>query len=119
MRDEEFLHTLTPAESDALEDMGEPGTYPPGAVIFEQGGTADCVLLVRSGRVRVAARGASGEEVVVAERGPGASGVPCSASGRPAWTARVEGPMPQRASRASASRSRRESSSSSEIAARG
>ena len=42
--------------------MGEPGTYPPGAVIFEQGGTADCVLLVRSGRVRVAARRAGGEE---------------------------------------------------------
>ena len=30
MNDAEFLHTLTPAESDALEDMGEPGTYPGG-----------------------------------------------------------------------------------------
>ena len=71
MSDTEFLHTLTPAESDALEDMGEPGTYPPGAVIFEQGGTADCVLLVRAGRVRVAAHGADGAEQVLAERGPG------------------------------------------------
>jgi len=71
VRDAEFLHTLTPAESDVLEDMGEPGTYPPGAVIFEQGGTADCVLLVRSGRVRVAAHGPGGEDVVLAERGPG------------------------------------------------
>jgi CRP/FNR family cyclic AMP-dependent transcriptional regulator len=69
--DAEFLHTLTPAESDALEDMGEPGTYPPGALIFEQGGTADCVLLVRAGRVHVTAAGAGGEEVVLAERGPG------------------------------------------------
>jgi CRP-like cAMP-binding protein len=71
MLDAEFLHTLTPAESDALEDMGEPGTYAPGAVIFEQGGTADCVLLVRSGRVRVSAQRAGGEEIVLAERGPG------------------------------------------------
>ena len=71
MSAEEFLHTLTPAESDALEEMGEPGTYPPGAVIFEQGATADCVLLVRAGRVRVAARHADGQEVVLAEGGAG------------------------------------------------
>jgi CRP-like cAMP-binding protein len=67
----EFLHTLTPAESDALEEMGEPRTFEAGAVIFEEGGTPDCVLLVRGGRVRVATRGAGGEEVVLAERGPG------------------------------------------------
>jgi CRP-like cAMP-binding protein len=71
MSDAEFLHTLTPAESDALEDMGEPGTYPAGAVIFEQGGTADCVLLVRAGHVRVSARSTDGEDVLLAERGPG------------------------------------------------
>jgi CRP/FNR family transcriptional regulator, cyclic AMP receptor protein len=69
--DAEFLHTLTPAESDALEDTGEPRTFPSGAVIFEQGETADCVLLVRAGRVRVTARGAGDEELVLAERGPG------------------------------------------------
>ena len=69
--DTEFLHTLTPTESDALEEMGEPGTYPPGAVIFEQGGTADCVLLVRSGRVRIAARHGGRRGVVLAERGAG------------------------------------------------
>ena len=71
MNDAEFLHTLTPAESDALEDMGEPGTFAAGTVIFEQGGTPDVVLLVRAGRVRVAVRGADGGEVVLAERGPG------------------------------------------------
>jgi CRP/FNR family transcriptional regulator, cyclic AMP receptor protein len=71
VNDAEFLHTLTPAETDALEDVGEPRSYPSGTAIFEQGKTADCVLLVRAGRVRVAARGADGEEVVLAERGPG------------------------------------------------
>jgi CRP-like cAMP-binding protein len=69
--DTDFLHTLTPAESDALEDMGDPGAYPAGAVIFEQGATADCVLLVRSGRVRVTATAGDGDEVVLAERGAG------------------------------------------------
>jgi CRP/FNR family transcriptional regulator, cyclic AMP receptor protein len=69
--DAEFLHTLTPAESEALEEMGEPGTYPPGTVILKQGDKADCVLLVRAGRVRVAARGPEGEEVLLAERGSG------------------------------------------------
>ena len=71
MDDTDFLHTLTPAESDALEDMGEPGAYPAGEVIFEQGGIADCVLLVRSGRVRVTATAGDGEAVVLAERGAG------------------------------------------------
>jgi CRP/FNR family transcriptional regulator, cyclic AMP receptor protein len=69
--DAQFLHTLTPAESDALEDMGEPGTFAAGTVIFEQGGKPDCVLLVRGGRVRIAARGAGGDEILLAERGPG------------------------------------------------
>jgi CRP/FNR family transcriptional regulator, cyclic AMP receptor protein len=69
--DAEFLHTPTPAESEALEQMGEPGSYPPGSLLFEQGDTADRVLLVRAGHVRVAARGADGSEVGLAERGPG------------------------------------------------
>jgi len=67
----EFLHTLTPAETDALEEMGEPGSYAAGEVIFEQGGTADCVFVLRAGRVRVSATAGDGEEVVLAERGPG------------------------------------------------
>ena len=71
MSDAEFLHTLTPAETDALEEMGKPGSFPAGTVIFEQGDTPDVVLLLRGGRVRVAARGAGGEEIVLAERGPG------------------------------------------------
>ena len=71
MDDTDFLHTLTPAEADVLEEMGEPGSYAAGEVIFEQGGTADCVFVLRSGRVRVTATGGDGEEVVLAERGPG------------------------------------------------
>jgi CRP/FNR family cyclic AMP-dependent transcriptional regulator len=51
--------------------MGEPGTYAAGDVIFEEGGTADCVLLVRAGRVRVTATAGDGEEIMLAERGAG------------------------------------------------
>jgi CRP-like cAMP-binding protein len=69
--DADFLHTLTPAESDALEDMGEPGSFAAGEVIFEQGGTADCVLLVRTGHVRVTLAAGDGEERLLAERGAG------------------------------------------------
>jgi CRP-like cAMP-binding protein len=69
--DADFLHTLTPAETEALEDMGEPGAYAAGEIIFEEGGTADCVLLVRAGRVRVTAVAGDGEEIVLAERGAG------------------------------------------------
>ena len=71
MDDADFLHTLTPAETEALEDMGEPGRYAAGEVIFEEGGTADCVLLVRAGRVRVTAVADDGKELVLAERGAG------------------------------------------------
>ena len=69
MDDTDFLHTLTPAEVDVLEEMGEPGSYAAGEVIFEQGGTADCVFVLRAGRVRVSATAGDGEEVVLAERG--------------------------------------------------
>jgi CRP-like cAMP-binding protein len=68
--DTDFLHTLTPAEAEALEQMGEPGSYAAGAVIFAQGDTADCIFVLRAGRVRVSGV-ADGEEVVLAERGPG------------------------------------------------
>ena len=71
MDDADFLHTLTPAETEALEDMGEPASYGAGEVIFEEGGTADCVLLVRAGRVRVTAVAGDGEELLLAERGAG------------------------------------------------
>jgi CRP-like cAMP-binding protein len=71
VNDAEFLHTLTPAESDALEEMGEPGSYPAGAVIFEQGLVADRVLLLRAGRVHITAHGKDRQDVVLAERGPG------------------------------------------------
>ena len=88
MDDADFLHTLTPAESDALEDMGEPGTYAAGEVIFEEGGTADCVLLVRAGRVRVTPRPATARRSCWPSAGrascsascPGIDGQPRSAS---------------------------------------
>jgi CRP-like cAMP-binding protein len=65
-----FLHTLTPKELEELEDLGERTTYPAEATIFAEGESSDRVLLVRSGRVSVVARGPSGD-VQLAERGAG------------------------------------------------
>jgi CRP-like cAMP-binding protein len=66
-----FAHTLTPKELETLEDLGESASFPAGGTIFEEGQSSDRVLLVRSGRVRVVARGASGADLELAERGPG------------------------------------------------
>jgi CRP-like cAMP-binding protein len=66
-----FAQTLTPKELETLEDLGEPATYPAGAEIFSEGESSDRVVLVRDGRVRVEARTPSGEQVQLAERGPG------------------------------------------------
>jgi hypothetical protein len=66
-----FLHTLTPKELEELEDLGEPATFEAQATIFAEGERSDRVLLVRSGRVRIVARGRSGAAVELAERGAG------------------------------------------------
>jgi CRP/FNR family transcriptional regulator, cyclic AMP receptor protein len=71
MSEAQFLHTLTPRELEELEDLGEPTTFADGETIFAEGESSDRVLLVRSGRVRVVARGPSGADVQLAERGAG------------------------------------------------
>ena len=66
-----FAQTLTPKELETLEDLGSPASFAAGEQIFAQGESSDRVLLVREGRVRVVARAPSGNEVQLAERGPG------------------------------------------------
>ena len=71
MNELQFAQTLTPKELETLEDLGEPARYPAGAEILSEGESSDRVVLVREGRVRVVARAPSGQEVQLAERGPG------------------------------------------------
>jgi hypothetical protein len=49
--DAEFLHTLTPAESDALEAVGEPGENPRG-FLMDHRRAAIAVLELLSRRLR-------------------------------------------------------------------
>jgi CRP-like cAMP-binding protein len=66
-----FAQTLTPKELETLEDLGEAVGFSEGETIFAEGQSSDRMLLVREGRVRVAARAPSGQDVQLAERGPG------------------------------------------------
>ncbi len=68
----EFFDLLRPDEQAALEAVGSRQRFPRGAVIFREGTPSASVVIVRSGRVKVSSDTASGTEVVLAVRGPGA-----------------------------------------------
>jgi CRP-like cAMP-binding protein len=68
----EFFDLLEPAARAALEAAGSRQQYARAAVIFREGSPSVSVIIVRSGRVKVASDTASGTEVVLAIRGPGA-----------------------------------------------
>jgi CRP/FNR family transcriptional regulator, cyclic AMP receptor protein len=68
----EFFDQLTVDEAAALEKAGRRRDYRRGSVLMREADRSDWVLLLRSGRVKVAVDTASGMEVVLAVRGPGA-----------------------------------------------
>src|SRR5687767_3633742 len=45
--------------------------FPPGAVVFAQGGEADCVFHLQRGRVKISVVSTTGKEAVIAMFGPG------------------------------------------------
>lgn len=68
----EFWDLLRPDEQAALEAIGRRHRFRRGSVIFREGTESASVIIVRSGRVKVSSDTASGTEVVLAVRGPGA-----------------------------------------------
>jgi CRP-like cAMP-binding protein len=68
----EFWHQLQPAEAEALERVGQRRDFRRGSVLFREADRSDRVVVLRTGRVKVAVDTASGTEVVLAVRGPGA-----------------------------------------------
>lgn len=68
----EFWDLLRPDEQAALEAVGRRQRHRRGAVIFREGTPSASVIIVRTGRVKVSSDTASGNEVVLAVRGPGA-----------------------------------------------
>ncbi|MFE3454114.1 Crp/Fnr family transcriptional regulator [Nonomuraea sp. NPDC059194] len=67
----EFLSMLTPDEIQALKAAGRPRRWERGEVVMTEGDTADWVLLLLEGRVKVSSHTGGGTEVVLAVRGPG------------------------------------------------
>jgi CRP-like cAMP-binding protein len=68
----EFFDLLHPDEQAALEAAGHRRQWKRGAVIFREASRSEAVIILRSGRVKVSSDTASGTEVVLAVRGPGA-----------------------------------------------
>ncbi len=62
---------LTPEEVAALQAAGRPRKWERGATVMTEGDTADWVLVLTKGRVKVSSHTAGGTEVVLAVRGPG------------------------------------------------
>ncbi|GAA4244284.1 Crp/Fnr family transcriptional regulator [Dactylosporangium darangshiense] len=68
----EFFDLLHPDEQAALEAAGHRRQWKRGTVIFREASVSETVIVLRSGRVKVSSDTASGTEVLLAVRGPGA-----------------------------------------------
>lgn len=66
-----FLAALTDEEAAELEAAGRRRRYPAGVTLFHEGDDAGPVIVLLSGRAKVAQLGAGGREAIVAVRGPG------------------------------------------------
>jgi CRP-like cAMP-binding protein len=68
----EFADILTSDERKALEGVGAVRQWRRGEVILREGERFEWVVVLRTGRVKVASNTVSGNEIVLALRGPGA-----------------------------------------------
>jgi CRP/FNR family transcriptional regulator, cyclic AMP receptor protein len=66
-----FLSTLGKAEVAALINLGTERRYPARSTLFRQGEAGGSVLLLQEGWVKTASAAYSGEEALLAFRGPG------------------------------------------------
>ncbi len=66
-----FLSMLEKAEIEALTGLGTEWTYPARSTLFRQGETGGHVLLLMEGWVKTASHAYTGDEAILAIRGPG------------------------------------------------
>lgn len=66
-----FLGELGPQYAEALRSRGWRRRFARGAVLFEEGGSSEQVMIVLSGRVKISHFTADGREIILAVRGPG------------------------------------------------
>jgi CRP-like cAMP-binding protein len=65
------LAELGPAHLETLRSRGWRRRFNRGALLFEEGGTTDQVMIVLHGRVKISHFTADGREIILAVRGPG------------------------------------------------
>jgi CRP/FNR family transcriptional regulator, cyclic AMP receptor protein len=68
---ETFLDALTDEEAADLHVAGRRRAYGPGVTLFHEGDDSGPVVVLLSGRVKVATLGGAGREAIIAVRGPG------------------------------------------------
>ncbi|GAA1612481.1 Crp/Fnr family transcriptional regulator [Catellatospora bangladeshensis] len=68
----DFWALLTPAEQEAFTRHSMQRRWTRGEVLCREGDSSDWVAMLRAGRVKASSHTASGAEVVLAVRGPGA-----------------------------------------------
>ena len=66
-----FLDALTEAEADDLHSVGRRRRYGANVTLFHEGDEPGPVIVLFSGRAKVASVSSAGREVIVAVRGPG------------------------------------------------
>lgn len=66
-----FLAELGPGHIEALRTRGWRRRFARGAVLFQEGGSSEQVMIVLSGRVKISHFTADGREIILAVRGPG------------------------------------------------
>ena len=66
-----FLDALTEAEADDLHSVGRRRRYGANVTLFHEGDEPGPVVVLLSGRAKVASVSSAGREVIVAVRGPG------------------------------------------------
>jgi CRP/FNR family transcriptional regulator, cyclic AMP receptor protein len=66
-----FIDALNEPESEDLRAVGRRASYGAGVTLFHQGDEAGAVIVLLSGRAKVASLTSTGREVIVAVRGPG------------------------------------------------
>jgi len=66
-----FLGELGQAHLEALRSRGWRRRFARGAVLFQEGGSSEQVMIVLSGRVKISHFTTDGREIILAVRGPG------------------------------------------------
>jgi CRP/FNR family transcriptional regulator, cyclic AMP receptor protein len=66
-----FLDALTEEEAADLNAAGRRRSFGPGVTLFHEGDDSGPVVVIVTGRVKVATLGGAGREAIIAVRGPG------------------------------------------------